>query len=158
VATVAIKGTSSSSKSLFPKLNKEKHTCFIEKENKRKVKTKGSSSPKYVSSDDDDSDNDAHFPNGIHEKVAIKRLGKELVVRDQLLEVQEDLLEQERKNICELKRLLKLENEKNEELAQELVQGKETISSLKSSNVVFQDSYHVLQKTHKDLEVQFDAL
>jgi hypothetical protein len=112
VATVAIKGTSSSSKSLFPKLNKEKHTCFIEKENKRKVKTKGSSSPKYVSSDDDDSDNDAHFPNGIHEKVAIKRLGKELVVRDQLLKVQEDLLEQERKNICELKRLLKLENEK----------------------------------------------
>jgi hypothetical protein len=47
---------------------------------------------------------------------------------------------------------------KNEELAQELVQGKETISSLKSSSGVFQDSYHVLQKTHKDLEVQFDAL
>jgi transcriptional regulator with XRE-family HTH domain len=68
------------------------------------------------------------------------------------------LLEQERKNTCELKRLLKLENEKNEELAQELVQGKETISSLKSSSGVLQDSYHVLQKTHKDLEVQFDAL
>jgi hypothetical protein len=87
------------------------------KENKRKVKTKGSSSPKYVSSDDDD----APFPNGINEKVAIKRLGKELVVQNQLLEVQEDLLEQERKNTCELKRLLKLEKEKNEELAQELV-------------------------------------
>jgi hypothetical protein len=92
------------------------------KENKRKVKTKGSSSPKYVSSDDDDgSDDDAPFLNGINEKVAIKRLGKELVVQNQILEVQEDLLEQERKNTCELKRLLKLEKEKNEELAQELV-------------------------------------
>jgi hypothetical protein len=86
---VAIKGTSSSSKSLFPKLYQGKHTCLMAKENKHKVKTNGSSSPKYVSSDDD-----APFPNGINEKVAIKRLGKELVVRDQLLEVQEDLLEQ----------------------------------------------------------------
>jgi hypothetical protein len=122
VAIVVIRGTSSSIKSLFPKLNQGKHTCLIVKENKRKVKTKGSSSPKYVSSDDDDgSDDDAPFLNGINEKVAIKRLGKELVVQNQLLEVQEDLLEQERKNTCELKRLLKLEKEKNEELAQELV-------------------------------------
>jgi hypothetical protein len=44
-----------------------------------------------------------------------------LVAQDQLLEDQEDLLEQERKNTCELKKLLKLEKEKNEELAQELV-------------------------------------
>jgi DNA-directed RNA polymerase subunit F len=56
-----------------------------------------------------------------------------LVVQDQLLEVQEDLLEQERKNTCDFKRLLKLEKEKNEKLVQELAQGKETISSLKSS-------------------------
>ncbi len=91
------------------------------KEGKRKIKTKGISSPKYVSSDDNDSDDDAPFPCGINEKGAIKRLGKELVVQNQLLEVQEDLLEQERKNTCELKRLLKLEKEKNEELAQELV-------------------------------------
>jgi hypothetical protein len=60
-----------------------------------------------------------------------------LIVQDQLLEVQEDLLEQERKNTCELKRLLKLEKEKNEKLAQELAQGKET--SLKSSNGALQD-------------------
>jgi hypothetical protein len=53
VATVAIKGTSSLSKSLFPKLNQEKHTCLMAKENKHKVKNKGLSSPKYVSSDDD---------------------------------------------------------------------------------------------------------
>jgi hypothetical protein len=39
------------------------------KEGKRKVETKGISSPKYVSSDDnDDSDDDAPFPNGLNEK------------------------------------------------------------------------------------------
>jgi hypothetical protein len=53
---------------------------------------------------------------------------------------------------------LKLEKEKNEELTQELVQGKETISSHKSSSGGFQDSYDILQKTHKDFDVQFDAL
>jgi NACalpha-BTF3-like transcription factor len=73
VATVAIKGTPSSSKSLFPKLNQGKHTCLMERENKRKVKTKGISSPKYVSSDDnDDSDDDALFPNGLNEKKLLK--------------------------------------------------------------------------------------
>jgi predicted nuclease with TOPRIM domain len=120
------------------------------KESKRKIKTKGSSSPKYVSSDDDD----APLPNGMNEKAVIKRLGKELIVRDQLLEVQEDLLEQKRKTTCELKRLLKLEKEKNKKLAQ----GKETVSSFESSSGALQDSYDVLQKTHKDLKVQFDAL
>jgi Fe-S cluster biosynthesis and repair protein YggX len=126
----------------------------MEKEGKRKVKTKGISSPKYVSSDDnDDSDDDAPFPNGLNGKRVIKKLGNELVAWEQLLEDQEDLLEQERKNTCELKRFLKLEEEKNEGLSQELVQGKETISSLKSTNDALQDSYDVLQKTHKGLEV-----
>jgi hypothetical protein len=49
---------------------------------------------------------------------------------------------------------LKLEKEKNENLTQ----GKEIISSLKSSSCALQDSYDVLQKTHKDLKVQFNAL
>jgi hypothetical protein len=88
------------------------------KEGKRKIKTKGISSPKYVSSDDNnDSDDDAPFPNGLNGKSVIKKIGKELVARDQLLQHQDDLLEQERKNICELKRLLKLEKDKNEGLA-----------------------------------------
>jgi hypothetical protein len=143
--TMAIKGISCSSKSLFPNLNQGKHTCLMAKESKHKIKTKGSSSPKYVSSDDDD----APLHHGMNEKATIKRLGKELVLWDQLLELQEDLLEQER-----IKRLLKLEKEKNEKLAQ----GKETISSLNSSSGAFLDSYDVLQKTHKNLEVQFDAL
>jgi hypothetical protein len=133
VATVAIRGTSSSSKSLFPKLNQGKHTYLMAKESKHKVKIKGSSSPKYVSSNDDDtSDDDASLPNGLNEKAIIKWLEKELVVQGQLLEVQLDFLEQERKNTCELKKHLKLENEKNEKLVQKLAQGKKTISSLKS--------------------------
>jgi hypothetical protein len=88
VESVTIKGTSSR-KSLFPKLNKGKNTCLMVKESKRKVKIKGLSSPKYVSSDDDDTP----FSNGINEKGIIKRLEKELVAQDQLLEDQEDLLE-----------------------------------------------------------------
>jgi hypothetical protein len=44
------------------------------KENKRKVKTKGISSPKYASSDDnDDSDDDAPFPNGLNEKKSYQK-------------------------------------------------------------------------------------
>jgi DNA-directed RNA polymerase subunit F len=77
-------------------------------------------------------------------KRVIKRLGKELLAQDQLLEDQEDLLEEERKNTCELKRLLKLEKDKNEELVQELAKGKETISSLEGLIGVIQDSYDVL--------------
>jgi hypothetical protein len=78
VATMAIKGKSSSSKSLFSKLNQEKHTCLIAKKNKRKVKTKSISSPKYVSSDDNDDsdDNDALFPNGLNEKELSKNYGR----------------------------------------------------------------------------------
>jgi hypothetical protein len=90
VVTIAIKGTSSSSKSLFPKLNQRKHTCLMVKENKRKVKIKGLSSPKYVSiddDDDDDSDDDAPFSNGINEKAIIKKLEKELIAQDQLLRI-----------------------------------------------------------------------
>jgi hypothetical protein len=123
VATMDIRKTSSSSKSLYPKLNQGKHTCLMSKENNRKVKAKGISSPKYVSSDDD-----ALFPNGINEKAISKKLGKELVAWDQLLEDQEDFLVEEKKNTCEFKRLMKLEKEKSEKLAQ----GKETISSLES--------------------------
>jgi hypothetical protein len=82
VATVVIKGTTSSSKSLFPKLNQRKCTCLIAKKSKRKIKTKGSSSPRYVISDDDD--DDAPLLIGINKKATIKRLRKELVVGDQL--------------------------------------------------------------------------
>jgi hypothetical protein len=149
VTIMTIKETSFSSKSLFPKLNqgKGKHTCLMMKESKHKVKTKGSSSPKYVSSDDD-----APLSHGMNEKAAIKRLWKELVVQDQLLEIQEDLLKQERKTTCELKRLLRIEKEKNEKLSQELAQGKKTISSLKSSSGALQDSYDAFKRLIKILK------
>jgi hypothetical protein len=67
------------------------------------------------------------------------------------------LLIQERESNQEPKKLLKHEKEENEKLDQELAESKETNSSLKSSSGALQDSYNVLQKTHKDLEVQFDA-
>jgi hypothetical protein len=68
------------------------------------------------------------------------------------------LLVQEKESNQELKNLLKLAKEKNEKLDQELVQSNETIFSLKSSSGTLQDSYDVLQRTHRDLEVQFAAL
>jgi hypothetical protein len=93
VATIAIKGATSSRKSLFLKLNQGKCTCLMAKESKHKVK--GSSSTRYVTSDNDNdaSNDDVALPVGMNEKATIKRLGEELVVRDQLLEVEEDLLE-----------------------------------------------------------------
>jgi hypothetical protein len=51
LATIAIKGKASSSKSLFPKLSK--HTCLIAKECRKKVNSNISSSHKYVTSDED---------------------------------------------------------------------------------------------------------
>jgi hypothetical protein len=50
------------------------------KENKRKVKTKGVSSPKYVSSDDNDnSDNDvAPFSNGLNKKKSYQKAREEI--------------------------------------------------------------------------------
>jgi hypothetical protein len=166
VATVAIKGSSSSSrKSLFPNLNNGKYTCPMAKESKRKIKPK-TSPPKYVSIDDelgssDEEDEDEEvllndMSNSL--KVRIKRLLSQVGIRDELLDHQVKLLIQEKESNQELKRLLKLEKEKKEKLDQELTQSKETISSLKSSCAALQNTYDVLQKTHKDIEVQFDAL
>jgi hypothetical protein len=83
----------------------------------------------------------------------MKGLLKEIRIHDELLDQQEKLLVQERESNQALNKLLKLEKEKKEKLDQELAQSKETISSLKISSGAFQDSYDVLQKTHKNLEV-----
>jgi hypothetical protein len=163
VATVVIKGSSSSSKPLFPNLNKEKYTCLMAQESKKKVKSK-SSPPKYVSSDDElDSSNEEDEETLLNDmcknlKEKMKGLLKEIGIRYELLDQQEKMLIQERESNQELKKLLRIEKEKNEKLDQELAESKETNSSLKSSSGALQDSYDVLQKTHKDLEVQFDAL
>jgi hypothetical protein len=74
----------------------------------------------------------------------IKRLMKQVRVRDGLLEQQEELLVQERKNNKELKMLLALEKSKVEKLDQKLAQIKETTCSSKSSIGVVQGQHDVL--------------
>jgi hypothetical protein len=158
LATIAIKGISLSSKSLFPNLSKHTSHC---KEGKKKIKTDAPFSPKYVTSDEDtlSSDDDDSLlselcknPNAI-----IKGLMRQ-GVRDELCEQQEEFLVQARKSNKELKKLLALEKSKVEKLDQELAQSKKTTCSLKSSIGALQGQHDVLQKTHHDFKVQFDAL
>jgi hypothetical protein len=153
LATIAINGESSTRKSLFPNLFK--HTCLMTKEDKNKVKTNASSSSKYVSSD-----NDEPLPSECckNPNAMIKEFMKQVRVRDEPLEQQQELLVEEKKSNEKLKKLLALEKGEIEKLDQELAQSKKTTSSLKSSIGALRDQYYVLQKTHQDLEVQFDAL
>jgi hypothetical protein len=105
VATIAIKGKTSSSKSLFLKLSK--HTCLMTNKGRMKVKSNTSSSPKYVTSDEnslssdnyDSSDDDNSLPSELmkNANAMIKGLIRQVGDRDELLEQQEELLVQERK-------------------------------------------------------------
>jgi hypothetical protein len=156
LATIAIKGKASSSKSFFPKLSK--HTCLMTKEGRKKVKSNTSSSLKYVSSDEDtlssdnydSSDDDKPLPSELvkNPNAMIKGLMRPVGDRDELLEQQEELLVQGRKISEELKNILALEKCKVEKLDQELVKSKETTCSLKSSINVLQGQLDVLLKTH----------
>jgi hypothetical protein len=104
VATIAIKGKTSSSKSLFPKLSK--HTCLMAKEGRKKVKSNASSSLKYVTSGEDtlssdnydSSDDDNSLPSKLvkNPNAMIKGFMRQVGARDELLEQQEELLVQER--------------------------------------------------------------
>jgi cell division protein FtsB len=135
---------------------------------KKEDKSKASSSPKYVTSDEDtlasdnyaSCDDDDSLPSNLmkNPNAMIKGLMKQVGASDELLEQQEELLVQERKVSEELKRFLALEKGKVEKPDQELAQSKETTCSLKSSIGALQGQYDVLLKTHQDLEVQFDAL
>jgi hypothetical protein len=166
VATIAIMGKASSSKLLFPNL--PKHTCLMAKESEKKIKSKASSSPKYVTSDEDtlfsdnyaSTDDNDSLPSELvkNPNAMIKGLMKQVGSRDELLEQQEELLVQERKISEELKKLLVLKKGKVEKVDQELAQSKETTYSLKSSIGALQYQHNVLLKTHQDLDVQFDAL
>jgi hypothetical protein len=106
LATMYIKGSSSSStKSLFPNLNKGKHTCLMAKESKRKVKTK-TFSPKYVSSDDEigssdveDEDEEALLNDmSKNPKARIKGLLSQVGLRGELLDEQEKMLIQDKES------------------------------------------------------------
>jgi hypothetical protein len=156
VATIAIKGKTSSRKSLFPKLSK--HTCLMAKEGRKKVKSSTASSPKYVTSDEntlssdnyDSSDDDNPLPSELVKNLnaMIKGLMRQVGARDELLEQQEELFVQERKISEELKKLIALEKGKVEKLDQELAKSKETTCSLKSSIGALQDQHDVLLNTH----------
>jgi hypothetical protein len=161
VATIAIKGKTLSSKSLFPKLSK--HTCLMAKEDRKKVKSNTSSSPKYVTSDEDtlssdnydSSDDDNPLPSELmkNPNAMIKGLMRQVRASDELLEKQEELLVQERKISEKLKKLLALKKSKVEKLDQELAKSKETTCSLKMSISALQGQHDVLLNTHQDLEV-----
>jgi hypothetical protein len=69
----------------------------------------------------------------------IKGLMRQVGAMDELLEQQEELLVEERKNSEELKKILTLEKGKVEKLDQELAKSKETTCSFKSSIDTFQD-------------------
>jgi hypothetical protein len=97
VAIIAIKGKTSSSKSLFPKLSK--HTCLMAKKGRKKVKSNTPSSHKYVTSDEDtlssdnydSNDDDNPLPSEFVKdpKAMIKRLIRQVGARDEILEQQE---------------------------------------------------------------------
>jgi hypothetical protein len=100
-------------------------------------------SSQYISSDEDtlssddnaSSDDDDSLPYELLKKpnAMIKVLMKQVGVRDELLQKQEELLVQDRKSNEELKKLLALEKCKVEKLDQKLAKNKDTTCSLKSS-------------------------
>jgi hypothetical protein len=161
VATIAIKGKTLSSKSLFSKLSK--HTCLMAKEDRKKVKSNTSSSPKYVTSDKDtlsidnydsrDDDNPLSSELVKNPNAMIKCLMRQVGARAELLEQQEELFVQERKISEEAKKLLALEKDKVDKLNQKLAKSKETTCGLKSSIDALRGQHDILLKTHQDLEV-----
>jgi hypothetical protein len=145
VATIAIKGKTSSSKSLFSKLSK--HTWFMAKECRKKIKFNTPSSPKYVTSDEDilptdnydSSDDDNPLPSELvkNRKVMIKGLMRQVGVRDELLEQQEELLVEERKITEELKKLLALKKVRWRTLIKNLLKARRLLVVSRAQLVLF---------------------
>jgi hypothetical protein len=145
VATIAIKGKTSLSKLLFPKLSK--HTCLMAKEGRKKVKSNTSSSLKYVTSDEDtlssdnyeSSDDDNSFLSELvkNSNAMIKGLVRQVEARDELLEQQEELFVQERKISEELKKFLALENVRWRNLTKKLLKARRLLVVLRAQLVLF---------------------
>jgi hypothetical protein len=145
MTTIAIKGKASSSKSLFPNLPKD--TCLMAKERKKKVKSKASPSPKYVTSDEDtlfsdnydssDDDNSFHSELVKYPNAMIKGLIRRVGATDELLEQQEKFLVQERKISEELKKLLPFEKGKVEKLDQELIKARRLLLVSRAQLMLF---------------------
>jgi hypothetical protein len=145
VATIAIKGKTSSCKLLFPKLSK--HTCLMTKEVRKKVKFNTPSSPKYVTSDEDtlssdnydSSDDDNPLPSELvkNSNAMIKGLMRQIGARAELLEQQEELLVQERQISEELKKLLALEKGRWRSLTKNLLKARRLFVVLRAQLVLF---------------------
>jgi hypothetical protein len=115
--------------SLFPN---ERHTCLMAKEKKVSVRD----SPKYTTSNDDDSSDDevdysSLFKGLDRAKVEkINELIDALNEKDRLLEKQEDILYEEHDKFVSVQKSLALEIKRNEMLSSELSACHETVSSL----------------------------
>jgi hypothetical protein len=119
----------------------------MSKESKKKVKSKASPSPKYVTSDEDtlfsdnydSSDDDNPFPSKLvkNPNAMIKGLIWRVGGRNGLLEQQEELLVQERKISEELKKLLALEKGKVEKLDKDLLKEMRLLAVPRAKLVLF---------------------
>jgi hypothetical protein len=123
------------------------HTCLMAKESKTKVKSKASSSPNYVTSNEGtlssdnyaSSDDDDSLPSElvIKPNSMIKGLMKQVGARDDLLEQQKELLVQERKISEELKKLLALEKVKWRNLIKNLLKARRLLVVSRAQLVLF---------------------
>jgi hypothetical protein len=93
---------------------------------KKKIKINAHSSPKYITSDEDtlssDDDDSIYIELLKNSNAMINGLMKQVGVRDELLEQQEEFLVQKRKSNEELKELIAFEKGKVEKLDQEVAQ------------------------------------
>ncbi|XP_066165897.1 uncharacterized protein [Oryza sativa Japonica Group] len=165
VATIAFKSSSSSKERLFNNLSDDDddsyhYSCFMAQG--RKVMTqKPSHTSLDVDSSDEESDNELDDVLKSLSKPTMQHLAKlmrALDSKEQSLERQEELLILEKKRNLDLEESLAKECAKNEQLANDLNLANGSLASLRDVNETLQEKFACLDKSHKDLEVQFDTL
>ncbi|XP_066166773.1 uncharacterized protein [Oryza sativa Japonica Group] len=165
VATVAFKSSSSSKERLFNNLSDDDddsyhYSCFMAQG--RKVMTqKPTQTSLDVDSSDKESDNELDDVLKSFSKPAMQHLAKlmrALDSKEQLLERQEELLILEKKRNLALGESLAKECAKNEHLTNEFNLANGSLASIRNVNETLQEKFASLEKSHKDLEVQFDTL
>jgi hypothetical protein len=122
---------------LFPNVG---HKCLMAKDDKKK-KVKSKSSTKYASSSDEDNSSDDEdnlltlFANlNMQQKEKLNELISAIHEKDELLDIQEDLLIKENKKHVKVKNAYAQEIEKCEHLNSELNICHDTISNLRTEN------------------------
>nr|CAE03661.3 OSJNBa0042N22.2 [Oryza sativa Japonica Group]CAE76041.1 B1292H11.27 [Oryza sativa Japonica Group] len=165
VATVAFKSSSSSKERLFNNLsddddNSYHYSCFMAQG--RKVMTQKPSHTSFdVDSSDEESDNELDDVFKSFSKPSMQYLAKlmrALDSKEQSLERQKESLILEKKRNLALEESLAKECAKNEQLANELNLANGSLASLRDVNETLQEKFANLDKSHKDLEAQFDTL